>query len=111
MPETVVYETSGTIVSPCPPNTIAWLSCNDPCIETLDRRRFPLIERLSLRHAFDDIDEHDGVSELLFGKTLRGRGADVPGTDDSDLVEHGARKLTRLNPGEEVLQNQSQCGR
>jgi hypothetical protein len=29
MPETVVYETSGTMVSPWPPSTMAWMSSTE----------------------------------------------------------------------------------
>jgi hypothetical protein len=46
-----------------------------------------------LRDAFDHIDEDNGTGEFFFGETLRGGGADIPGADDGDFVEHGAGKL------------------
>jgi hypothetical protein len=48
-----------------------------------------LVEALALRNSFDDVDHHDGASQLFFRYTLRGRRADIPGTDDRNLVDHG----------------------
>jgi hypothetical protein len=50
-----------------------------------DRRRLGKVQALALRQAFDDVDEDD-VSDPRFGDPLRGRGADVAGADDGDLV-------------------------
>jgi malate/lactate dehydrogenase len=50
-----------------------------------DRSRLRQVEALALREALDDVDEDD-VGEPGFGDPLRGRGADVAGADDGDLV-------------------------
>ena len=54
-----------------------------------DRSGLGEIEALALRQALDDVDEHD-VGEPGLGDALGGRGADVAGADDGDLVtRHG----------------------
>ena len=40
IPETVVYETSGTIVSPCPPSTMAWMSSTETSIASARNVRY-----------------------------------------------------------------------
>src|SRR5205823_3954322 len=43
------------------------------------------IERLSLRHAFDDVEQHY-VAEILQSYEQRQRAANLPGADQCDLV-------------------------
>ena len=42
------------------------------------------VERLALRQALDDVDQHD-VGVVALGQPLGGGGADVAGADDGDL--------------------------
>ena len=58
---------------------------DDPCVVADDRGRLGEVESLALREALDDVDEND-VGQAGFGDPLRGRGADVAGADDGDLV-------------------------
>ena len=57
----------------------------DPGVVPDDRRRLGEVEALALRQALDDVDEDD-VGEARLGDPLGGRGADVAGADDGDLV-------------------------
>ena len=57
----------------------------DPGVVADDRGRLGEVEALALRQALDDVDEHD-VRQAGLGDALRGRGADVAGADDGDLV-------------------------
>ena len=61
---------------------------DDTRIEALNWSGLPLIETLPLRDSLDDVDHDDGPSKLFFRYTLRGRRADVSGTDDRDFVDH-----------------------
>ena len=55
-----------------------------------DRRGLGEVERLALRQALDDVDEHD-VGEPGLRDALGGGGADVPCADDGDeRMGHGA---------------------
>ena len=74
------------------------VGADDARVEAFDRRGLPLVERLALRNAFDDVDHDDRARELLLGDALRGRRADVAGADDRDLVDH----LLLLRCGESV---------
>ncbi len=65
-------------------------SRHHPGVEPLDRGRLPLVERLALGHALDDVDEDDGARQLLLGEALRGSGAHVAGAHHGDFVEHRA---------------------
>jgi len=57
-------------------------------IEELDRRRLPLVERLPLRDALDDIYHDDLTRQFLLCEPLRRRRAHVARADDRDLVYH-----------------------
>ena len=61
------------------------VGAGDPRVVADDRRRLGEVEALALRQPLDDVDEHD-VGEAGLGDALRGRGADVAGADDGDLV-------------------------
>ena len=43
------------------------------------------VERLALRHAFDDVEQHD-VAELLEADEMSERAADLAGADQRNLV-------------------------
>ena len=58
-------------------------------IGALDRRRLHDVEALALRHAFDDVDEHD-VGQLAIRKALREGGSDVSSADDRDFAIHAS---------------------
>ena len=58
---------------------------DDPRVVTDDRRGLGEVESLALRQPLHDVDEDD-VGETRLGDPLRGRGADIAGTDDGDLV-------------------------
>ena len=69
------------------------VAAGDPRVVPHDRRRLGEVEALALRQPLDDVDEHD-VGETRLRDALRGRGADVPGADDGDLVAaHGLSPL------------------
>ena len=57
----------------------------DPGVVADDRGRLGEIEALALRQPLDDVDEDD-VGQAGLGDPLRGRGADIAGADDGDLV-------------------------
>src|SRR5205085_4755853 len=73
------------------------VGADDARVEFFNRRGLPLIESLSLRDSFLDVDEDDGARELFFGETLGSRRADIAGTDDGDLVYH-SRNISGLIP-------------
>ena len=50
-------------------------------------------QRLSLWHAFDDIDQYDGAGQVLLGDALRRGGADVPATNYRNFIEHDQSRL------------------
>ena len=52
-----------------------------------DRPGLVEVERLALRHALDDVHEHD-VGVVALGEPLCGGRADVAGADDCDLASH-----------------------
>ena len=52
------------------------------------RRPLREVERLALRQALDDVEEHD-VAELAIGERLGEHAADVAAADESDLLAHG----------------------
>src|SRR3546814_10308850 len=57
-----------------------------------------LVVRLALRHAFDHV-EQDDVAEFLLRGEQRQRSADIPGSDQSDLLaSHGARHSLLASP-------------
>ncbi len=58
---------------------------DDLGVKILDRRGLGDIERLALRHAFDDVEQHD-VAEFLQSDEQRQRAANLPGADQCDLV-------------------------
>ena len=53
----------------------------------LDRRGLHQVERLSLRNAFDDVDDDD-VGQFFECDSLRNRGADVAAADHCDFRFH-----------------------
>ena len=57
----------------------------DPGVVPDDRRRLGEVEALALRQPLHDVDQHD-VRQAGLGDALGGRGADVAGADDGDLV-------------------------
>ena len=62
-------------------------------IEAIDRRGLHEIERLALRNAFGDIEQHD-VAELLEADEMGERAADLAGTDQSNLgTRHMGKNL------------------
>src|SRR5690348_16406102 len=62
-------------------------------VEVVDRRGLRNIERLALRHTFDDV-EHDHVAKLLEADEVGERAADLAGADQSDfLTRHGGKTL------------------
>ena len=61
----------------------------DGAVEAFDRARLREIERLALRHAFDDVEQHD-VAEFLEADEMGERAADHAGADQGDLgARHG----------------------
>src|SRR3546814_3124923 len=57
-----------------------------------------LVVRLALRHAFNHV-EQDDVAEFLLRGEQRQRSADIPGSDQSDLLaSHGARHSFVASP-------------
>src|SRR2546430_17475325 len=69
------------------------VGADDAGVESLDRRRLPLVEGLALRHALDHVHEDDRARQLLLGEALGGGGAHIAGADDGDLVQHAERAL------------------
>src|SRR4030095_8766666 len=53
------------------------------------------VERLALREVRDDVDEDD-VGVVAARELTRARGADVPGTDDGDLLAHQLPSLSMI---------------
>ena len=71
---------------------------DDPGVVADDRRRLGEVEALALRQPLDDVDEDD-VGQPGLGDALGGRGADVAGADDGDLVAgHGVGCLLPVGP-------------
>src|SRR5208337_3007135 len=54
-------------------------------VEALDRAGFGKIERLALRDAVNDVEE-DNVAEFLKRRQVRQGPADLPGSDQSNLL-------------------------
>ncbi len=54
-------------------------------VEALDRRRLNEIERLALRHAFHDVEQHH-IAELFQTDQKRQRAADLTRTNKCNLV-------------------------
>ena len=58
-------------------------------VEALDRRGLGEVQRLALRHAFNDVEQHD-IAQLLEAGEQGQRAADLAGADQGDLVSsHG----------------------
>ena len=55
------------------------------CVEPFDRAGLGEVERLALRHAVDDVEQHD-IAELLHRRQMGQRAADLTGADQGDLV-------------------------
>src|SRR5262249_4199414 len=53
-------------------------------VEAVDRRRFGDVERLTVWHALDDVEEDD-VAELLQADQVRKGATDLAGADQCDL--------------------------
>ena len=64
-------------------------------VEVVDRRGLRDVERLALRNAFDDVEQHD-VAELLEADEVGERAADLAGADQSNLVTRHDGKTLRL---------------
>ncbi len=58
-------------------------------VEALDRAGFGEVERLALRHAVDDVEQHD-VAEFLERGQMRQRPADLARADQGNLVSRHA---------------------
>jgi uncharacterized membrane protein len=54
-------------------------------IEALDRRRLNEIERLALRHAFHDVEQHD-IAEFFQANQKRQGAADLTRTNECNLI-------------------------
>ena len=61
-------------------------------VEAVDRRRLGEIERLALRNAFGDVEQHD-VAELLEADEMSERAADLAGADQCNLVTRHVGKI------------------
>ena len=71
----------------------------DPGVVADDRGGLGQVEALALRQPLDDVDQDD-VGEAGLGDALRGRRADVAGTDDGDLVAgHAGWSSFQRSPG------------
>jgi hypothetical protein len=68
-------------------------------IEAVDRRGLHEIERLALRNAFGDIEQHD-VTELFEANEMGERAADLAGTDQCNPGTWHAREEPRIGPAE-----------
>ena len=66
-------------------DVLVGVGAGDAGVEAFDRPRFEQIERLPLRQAFDDVEQHD-VAEVLQRAEVRERSADVAGPDEGDLL-------------------------
>ena len=67
-------------------------------VEVVDRRGFGDVERLALRDAFHDVEQHD-VAELLEADEVGERAADLAGADQCNLVtRHGGKTLELMKP-------------
>ena len=53
------------------------VGAGEPGVEAFDRRRLRDIERLALRHAFGDVEQHD-VAQFLQADQMGERAADLP---------------------------------
>ena len=58
---------------------------DEPRVEAFDGRGLRQVERLALRHALDDVNQHD-VAQLLAREPVRGGRADVARADHCNLV-------------------------
>ena len=83
-------QSGGDHVNTRPGGLLVVLGSRDHGVEALDRRRLPLVERLALRYALQDVDEHDFSRQFALRDPLRRRCPDVPGSDYGYLV-HGDR--------------------
>ena len=61
-------------------------------VEALDRRRLGEVERLALRDAFGDVEQHD-VAELFQADEMSERAADLAGADQRNLVTRHVGKV------------------
>ena len=69
-------------------------------VETLDRRHLRDVERLALRHAVDDVEQHD-IAQLLDACEQCQRATDLAGADQRDLVASHGNLDERVKPGAE----------
>src|SRR5207247_2868662 len=60
------------------------VGAGDLGVETFEAGGFHHVERLALRHTFDDVD-HGDVGELFFGDALGGGRADEAGSENGDF--------------------------
>ena len=68
------------------------VGADDAGVVAVDRPRLREVERLALRDALHDVDQHD-VAELLLHRVLRDRGADVARAHYGDLRPSGHRDV------------------
>jgi hypothetical protein len=62
-------------------------------VETMDRRGLHEIERLALRDALGDIEQHH-IAEFVVANEMGERAADLAGTDQSNLgTRHREKNL------------------
>ncbi len=75
------------------------IGARDLRVEARDRPDLRQVQRLALRHAFDHVEQYD-VAEFLLRGEQRQRPADIPGSDQCDLLaSHGARHSLPVKPG------------
>ena len=67
----------------------------DGGVEAFDRAGLAEIERLALRHAVDDV-EQDHVAQLLDRHQMRQRAANLPRTDQSDLLARHEPEILKV---------------
>ena len=68
------------------------VGAHDLGVEAVDRRGLREVERLALRNAFGDVEQHD-VAELLEADEMGERAADLAGTDQRNLVTRHVGKV------------------
>ena len=71
---------------------------DDLAVALFDGHGLEKIERLALRHAFNDVDEDD-IGKFLGGDPMSGGGADVAGPDDCDFLTHGGESPEKMCAG------------
>ena len=73
-----------TMQTSAPAIVLVGVGAGERRVEPADRARLGDVERLALRHALGDVEEHD-VAELLQRREMGQRAPDLPGADQRDL--------------------------